>query len=221
MNSRQQRVYESLRDTVQLLDASKFDRPTIAPLRGKLRTATKQVRDLFQEQVNFDYVGRGRSVAEHRKEVRTLMMRISRHAVAVLEGLPGIKDDVRVPHANVKRADLIEAVDRMVKNVRPHRKTLFKTGLPKEVFAQLDRARRALEKKVTDPDTAMARRSSATSALPTAIVRARNIVGALDSVIKAEFADDSQTLLLWNGAKRIPGKMGRPKKRRRPLAPSP
>jgi hypothetical protein len=62
MNSRQQRVYESLRDTVQLLDASKFDRPTIAPLRGKLRTATKQVRDLFQEQVNFDYVGRGRSV---------------------------------------------------------------------------------------------------------------------------------------------------------------
>jgi hypothetical protein len=39
---------------------------------------------------------------------------------------------------------------------------------------------------------------------------------AIDATVKSELTDNKSALRHWDGAKRIPGRMGRPKKRRRP-----
>ncbi|HET9682687.1 MAG TPA: hypothetical protein VFP15_01175 [Gemmatimonadaceae bacterium] len=135
--------------------------------------------------------------------------------MVALEGLPGIEDDVRVPHANAKNGDLLEATTRIVKHVRPHLKTLYRTGLPRDSIARLEAVAKALAAKTENPDTAMARRSRATAAIPAALRRARKIVRAIDTTIKLEFAGDVAVLKSWARAKRIPGRIGRPKIRRR------
>lgn len=71
---------------------------------------------------------------------------------------------------------------------------------------------KAIKERSAGPDEAMARRSRATQALPSAIRRARAIAKALDSVIMADF--EFHATVPWKIAYRIPRKKGRPKKRR-------
>lgn len=216
MNARQQLVYESIKNSVLTLQAPMFDRREIAGLRAELEKAAKAIAELDQMQ----YGGSqnlgvaGRQIATLRRDIRHRLLRISSHAVVALEGLPGIEEDVRVPHANAKNGDLLDATTRIIKNVRPHLKTLYKTGLPKDTIARLEAAAKSLAAKTENPDTAMARRSRATSAIPAALRRARKIVRAIDTTIKLEFANEVPALHMWARAKRIPGRIGRPKARR-------
>lgn len=217
MNARQQLVYESITRSLLALRAPEFDRREIAGLRAELEKATRAIGELNQIQygssVNLGVAGK--RVATFRRDLRHRLLRISSHAVVALEGLPGIEDDVRVPHANAKNGDLLEATARIIKNVRPHLKTLYKTGLPKDSIARLEAVAKALAATTETPDTAIARRSRATSAIPAALRRARRIVRAIDTTIRLEFADEVAVLHAWARAKRIPGRIGRPKARRR------
>jgi hypothetical protein len=65
-------------------------------------------------------------------------IRVADHAIVVLEGMPGIRDDVRVPHANAKTAGLVKSAKRIVKNVRPHLESLHQAGLPKEAIPHVE-----------------------------------------------------------------------------------
>jgi hypothetical protein len=217
MNARQQLVHESIKQSVIALRLAKFDRREIVGLRGELEKAAKAIAELNQMQYSGSRnLGAGGSqVATLRRDIRHRLLRIASHAVVVLEGLPGVEDAVRVPHANAKNGELLDATTRIIKNVRPHLKTLYKTGLPKDSIARLEADAKALAAKTDNPDTALARRSRATSAIPAALRRARRIVRAIDTTIKLEFADDLPALSMWARAKRIPGRIGRPKTRRR------
>lgn len=120
-----------------------------------------------------------------------------------------------MPHANASNADLLEAKTRLVKNLRPHMKTLHKAGLPKDSIPRLEAVSKAFAAKLANTDTYINRRSRATSSLPEAVAHGRKLVNAIDSVARLEFADDASTLDMWSRAKRIPAKLGRPKKKRR------
>lgn len=220
METRQELVYESVRNCVLALKTPTFDRREIAGLRAELEQSANALRDLYREQLNTNQVtgADGKQIATFRRDVRSRLLRISSHAVATLEGVPGIEEDVRMPHANAKNAELLDATTRIIRNVRAHLKTLHKTGLPKDSIARLDAAAKALAAKADSSDTAIARRSRATSSIPAALRRARKIVKALDATIKLEFADKQLVLLEWSRAKRIPRKIGRPKNRRRVYA---
>ena len=214
MDTRQHLTFESLTDCLATLKRREFARPEIEPLQAKLAEAVGEVRKLYQTQVT-NHMGRTGDSGETtrlRKELRKRMMRIASNAVVSLEGLPGVEDDMRVPHANTKTSDLLDAANRFAKNVRPHLRTLHANGLPANALAQLETTARALEAKASSADTAIARRSRATSSLPDAIRRARKIVKALDVTIKEELADNTAALRMWTSATRIPRKKGRPKK---------
>jgi len=217
MNARQQLVYESIKQSVVTLRLPMYDRREIAALRAELEKAAKAIAELDQIQFSGSQnLGlAGRQIESCRRAIRHQLLRISSHAVVALEGLPGIEDDVRVPHANAKNGDLLEATTRIVKHVRPHLKTLYRTGLPRDSIARLEAVAKALAAKTENPDTAMARRSRATAAIPAALRRARKIVRAIDTTIKLEFAGDVAALKSWARAKRIPARIGRPKIRRR------
>ena len=158
----------------------------------------------------------GGEVRGLRADLRKQMHRISRLAIVKLEGMPGIEEDARVPHANAKAADLVDAAARLTKNLRPHVRTLYRGGLSKDAFTRMNATAKALAAKSSSPDTAIARRSRATSSIPAAITRARAIVRALDPAVREELAGNALALHAWTKASRIPGRIGRPKKRRPP-----
>ena len=216
MNTRQQLQFRSIIDCQAILEQKEFHRPDLDPLRARFDKAASDVRELYTSQsvAHGSRASDGAELNGLRKNVRQRLLRISRHALAVLEGLPGIREDVRVPHANAKDAELIKAAARITRNLRPHLKTLQENGLARDSFARLQVAVKALKAKIETPNTAIARRSRATASIPPAIRRARTIARALDTIIRAELTSD--VVVRWTGAYRIPRKLGRPKKRRAP-----
>ena len=222
MDSRQTLVFASLNNTVEILKRSEFDRPELAALRKKLQDATKAVADLqFQQEIINNYTGvDGGRIRALRKDLRKRLLRLSHNAIVTLDGLPGIEEDVRVPHANEKNKELLEATARILKNLRPHLKTLYKNGISRESINQIETTAKALAAKLADSDTAMARRSRATNSIPDAIRKARRIVRALDDTIRLEFPDERQLQFLWNHSKKVPRKLGRPRKRKPPEGPA-
>jgi hypothetical protein len=221
MNTRQSLVFTSLMNTVHILERPEFDRPELTALRAKLVKAAKDVADLrFEQEVRNKHTGLdGGRIKVLRIELRKQLLRLSHNAVVTLEGLPGIEEDVRVPHANEKNAELLEATARILKNLRPHLKTLYRNGISRESITRIETTAKALKAKLADGDTAIVRRSRATSSIPDAIRKARLVVRALDDTIRLEFPGDQQMQFLWQDAKRVPRKLGRPKKRKPPEGP--
>lgn len=222
MDNRQTLVFASLNNTLEILKRSEFDRPELAALRTKLRQATKAVADLqFRQEITNKYTGGdGARIKALRVDLRKRLLRLSHNAVVILDGLPGIEEDVRVPHANEKSKELLEATARILKNLRPHLKTLYRNGISKESITQIETTAKALVAKLADGDTAISRRSRATSSIPDAIRKARRIVTALDDTIRLEFPLEKELQFLWMNAKRVPRKLGRPKKRKPPEEPT-
>lgn len=218
MNNKQLRTLESITRSLALLHDPKFRRPELAGLRQQLETTTKTIRQLHAEQVGNNMATGldGAQIKLARRELRSRLLSASNHAIVTLEGLPGIDEDLRVPHANAKHEDLLQATERIVKNLRPHLPTLRRNGMRKDAIARIQAAAKAFRDKVGNADTALARRARATSSLPAALLRGRKIVRALDLMIKLELGDDSAALEMWKPAKRIPGKIGRPRKPRKP-----
>lgn len=214
MEERQHLVNQSIKHSLAILKMPAFAIPALAALRTDLEKASARIDQLMVTQIaNRGDFERFRTAAL-RKELRLRMLRISRDAVIRLDGLPGIKEDVRVPHANASNADLLEAKSRLVKNLRPHMKTLYKGGLPKDSIPRLEAVAKAFAAKLANTDTYINRRSRATSSLPEALAHGRKIVNAIDSVARLELADNPAALRTWAKAKRIPLKLGRPKKKR-------
>jgi hypothetical protein len=216
MNTRQLLQFESIIACQAMLNNKEFRGQELETLREKFDRATAEVHTLWHTQ----NVEHGTSSADAgqltrmRKELRQRLLRITRRAVVVLDGMPGIRQDLRVPHANVKVAELLTAGTRIVKNLRPHLRTLHEEGLPTNTVPGLVAAMKAIKEKSGSPDAAIARRSRATASLPDAIRRARDIAKAIDSIVRADL--DGNAIATWENAYRIPRKKGRPKKKRRP-----
>lgn len=213
MNARQELQATSVMHCKAILGNKAFRHPEIDPLRRKFDEAADAMYEI-QTRQGVEHLRRssdGGQLEAMRKDVRKRLQRISRLAIGVLDGVPGIRQDVRVPHAHANDADLLKGAARIIKNLRPHVATLHEAGLPRDAFPKLLSQMKLLKAKSADADTAIARRSRATASLPSAIRRARNLARALDSVIKAKLGADA--IAQWTAVYRIPRKMGRPKKR--------
>jgi hypothetical protein len=179
MNARQELQTTSVLHCQVILGNKTFRHPEIEPLREKFNEAADTLRRirLAQAVEHARLSGDGGELNTLRKDIRKRLQRISRLAVGVLDGMPGIRQDVRVPHANTNDADLIKGAARIIRNLRPHVATLQKAGLPADAFSKLLSQMKRLKAKSADPDTAIARRSRATASLPSAIRRARDSPG--------------------------------------------
>lgn len=123
MNTRQFLQYESIRHCQVVLRGKRFKGPEIDTLRQRFDRAADDVQKLWYEQEKTHRESRGEAgeLRRMRADLRKRLLRISRRAVVVLDGMPGIRDDLRVPHANVKNVDLLKSGARIVRNLRPYR----------------------------------------------------------------------------------------------------
>ena len=112
---------------------------------------------------------------------------------------------------------MVEAARRIVKNAKEFEATFIEeAGYRPDFIARAEKAIDAFEAQMKEPDTAMNRRSRATASLPKALLKGREILNSIDGIIENEFADSKGTRDQWQKARRLGGKIGRPKNTWRP-----
>jgi hypothetical protein len=219
MESRQALVYESIKQSLVALGLPPLATPQLAAMRTELEEALRTIDRLLLVQLqNTGRRGAGPEIKKLRSDIGKRLRQISNTATVCLDGLPGIRDEVRPPRMNASNVALIEGTARVIRNARPHFETLRRNGLDADAIERLEALTAELSTKAAAPNLPLAERSRATNALPGALRRGRDLIRAIDSSIKVILADDTPALRVWNRAKRIPGKPGRPKKKRKPGA---
>jgi hypothetical protein len=219
MNSRQLRLASSIRNVALALEDPAFHTRTINPLRRDLAAIAKSLRDLEIVQVvsGRSLVSDAHGVRGLKTELRTKhLMPIARRAKLVLKGYPGIEESLRLPHARADVKAHAQATKRIVKALRPHASALVEAGFSKDFLVACDRAARAMSERHANPDTHRNRRALATRSIPQALREGRTIVEVIDSHVNAELSSNPLLLSKWRHAKRIPSRIGRPRKARMP-----
>jgi hypothetical protein len=214
VTGRQELRIESIRLSLIELKSARYDRPGVHSLRTDLEKDYHEILELVKEQsVGKDPGYNSAQIKKLRDEILKRLRELSRRAIMALKGLPGIEHEMRIPRSNVKSSDILDGAKRIIKNVRPHLDTLQTKGLAKNAIASLEKVAKELDAMVNTADPSIARRAQATRALPDVITHGRDIIDLLDASFRVEFAGEK--LSSWDRAKRIPGRVGRPKNPRK------
>jgi hypothetical protein len=219
MTSRQLRQWKSIKKSLDTLRQRGFNHPEIVSSTKDLIVVEKRIAELARKQ-SFATTGDAKRIKILREELRVrYMLRISRRAKVLLTGVAGIREDFHVPHAKASTKELIDAARRIAKHYRTYEKSFLGVGYAKDLGSKFEATIDAFEKWSANADTAISRRSFATKSLPEELALARNIIGSIDATVRSELADDEVAVRTWKPAKRVPGRIGRPKKRRKPPQP--
>lgn len=215
MDTRQLRVTKSIALVSAVLQRREFHTPTIKPLRAELDRVVRSLRDHETLQLSAkQLLGTGRQTVAHLKGNlrRKHLLPLSRRARLLLKGYPGIEESLRVPHARADVKAHVAAARRLTKALRPHARVFLSAGFGKSFLTDCDQAARELAAVHANPDTARNRRSVATRSIADKIREAREIIAAIDAHVNAELGDDPVLVARWKMAKRVPSRMGRPRK---------
>ncbi|HKO14797.1 MAG TPA: hypothetical protein VJU87_01105 [Gemmatimonadaceae bacterium] len=215
MNSRERRVLASIREVERYLEEPGFDSPRFIMIREQLAQAIARIEQLAAEQHSAAFARRARALELRRlrDELRVgHLLRISRSGKLLLDGMPGIMDELRVPH--VRRGDqrLLAASARILAAVRPHAAVFLEAKFAPDFVARAEHAAQALEQAATDPRHGLNPRAVATSELRRELRAARALILALDSEINAAFMGNREVLERWRGIRRVRPRTGRPRK---------
>jgi hypothetical protein len=210
METEQTQVMQSIIQCEVMLDDRDFQLPWLAKLRVKFKEEIRELQELVREQSSNKRISRkGTVVRELRLKIRSRLLRISRNAVSTLRGMPGVRDDFRLPPANAKSQLLLDECERILRNVRRHQPALNVDALLPALEANM----RALARMEEEPNVQLSLRSRATRSIPDAIRKCPETVGTIEATLKDELPKTDLRHKRWKTAMRIPRKPGRPKKR--------
>ena len=217
MNSRQDRVSDSIDSAHGCLTLDEFKIPRLAQLRRELDDTVRDIKALrVKQDLDTNRRQDSRKIESLREELRVKhLIPISREGKRRLKGTPGIADALHVPHKRAKDTELLDAAARILENAEPHAAVFRKALFPRDFITRARRAAKALAKEhAANANRPPVRGSRATHDLKAALSEGREIIRSIDGIVEAEFFDDTVTLHVWRKARRIPKKAGRPKKRR-------
>ena len=222
MDADQLRQQSSIKRALVCLLGAAFQTPRISKCREQLEEADQEIAALDSAQSIEGNRGDGPINRRLRTDLRKHHLNpLGRHGAFILKGVPGIKDMLRVPHLRTSDKKLVEAARRIINNVREYEDTLIESGYRADFIERAERAIDALEAKAADPNTRVNRRSRATASLPEALAHGREIMEAVDRLVEDDLVDNRSAREMWKNVKHLPGRIGRPKNRRRPPEPLP
>lgn len=218
MDTDQLRQWSSIQRGIVFLRGPEYQTPRLVIRLAKLEKAFAEIEALRDTQSRNSNTGDTVKANSLRTTLRKHHLKaISRDAKVFLDGVPGVKEMFRMPHMRVADSKLIDEARRIIKNAKPFGRTFIdEGGYHADFIARAEKAIDALTAHLKEPDTAVNRRSRATASLPKALLKGRAILDSIDGIIEDEFADDKGTRDLWRKARRLGGKIGRPKNNWRP-----
>lgn len=149
------------------------------------------------------------AMREHR------MIQIARVGKKVLKFAPGAERALTVPDKHSSPVKICAAAERMLKLVRPCARLFVEHGQAKDFAVGLRDAVREIRQLIRKEDTALRRHAVATAALAVEIRQARVEVDILDGMLRPYTSRDRVLKHMWERAKRLGARKGRPKQQRR------
>jgi hypothetical protein len=225
MNADQIKQAESISKAIATLQSSKaFKTPRISKRLEELIAIQKRIHELKVDQGVFSSYVRGGKTLKYMREClrKDHLDPLSSDGKVLLEGEPGIEDSLRLPKSGIKDAELIKAARRIIKNIEPFQETFVAEGYDRDFLEKAEKAVDELERASSQPPVNVSRRSRATSELPAVIRRGRGLLGSINRLVVADLRTDAAALSLWKQTYRLPGIIGRPKKKKnKPRKPPP
>jgi len=193
---------ELLRDVVARLTAHATDQSA----GGRLRKAETKRQRILQ----------GVLRARHLRP-------IARIASALLQDAPGIERATRMPPTHITTTRLLAEAGAFREAVLPYEEVFVqKGGRPADFLARLDAAAEDLRQAQLGQAQNLAMQVGASAGIKDEIVRGRQAVEMLDSIVTTSFADNGEVLAKWRSARRVRGVTGgntsTGKSERQPLA---
>jgi hypothetical protein len=219
MNNRQLRVVSSIDGAIVFLMNVLNASPRIRVLYKQLLDAREAVDKawVYQAGAAKSRAGPGKTVKAAKAHLRIKHLKpLADSGPDLLDGMPGIKESLRMPIRDASVEEHLEAVKRFTNAVRPHAKAFYKAGFDRAFLKQLDQAAVALKVAASDPQSARRALSQSTKQVARHLQLCRHLIKQLDSAIVAEYHDRPLDIKLWRGSKRIPARIGRPPKKRPP-----
>lgn len=216
MNARQKRRGNSIDHSLGTLRQLKPMPPTLAHAAADLRAAYDELRrqEATQDIARKLLGAHGKSLDIARRNLREKnLLPIVKRGKVLLKGLPGLREELRLPRVRASDAEWVAAARRIAKAMRQHKKVFVGAQFPPDFLQALERAARELH-VVSRSENAQARqRSMSTRAVADGLAHCRDLVAAIDSLAVAAGVDP-RWLALWRKAKRIPKRVGRPPRKK-------
>jgi hypothetical protein len=220
VKNRTERSYWGLITLIAEVDAGALALPReLAPLYAKVKAHTARAEKLIPQA---SILRRGPHYAS--KELRA-KCDLMREAYMIPIGRAGRKHlrftsaparAFKTPPKRSTPSQLVASARAMAKAVRPHWKHFAEIGFARDAAAKMMKSAIEIEKSLKDGDVARRISTKHLREIESEVRAARQIIDIMDGMMLAHSRGDDGYVLLkaWRHAKRIPKKMGRPRKRR-------
>jgi hypothetical protein len=211
MDADQLKQVRSIEHCLALLPRPEYQTRRIAIRHAELIAVYNRIQELFMMQANPHLRG-GQGLKLMRDALRKNHINpISADGMLYLDGEPGIKDLLRLPHKSVADKTLVDEALRIIRNAKPYADTFVEKGYDPDFIEKAEQAVAEFRERSSQPDEKVAKRGYATSALPDVILKGRKIIKSITKLVETELARDKGTVTQWKHAARIPATLGRPK----------
>jgi hypothetical protein len=219
MNDRQRRLIEGAKGAVTFALDLKKPPSRVTEAAKRLQAAVLDVGDAEVKQLGARNLRKAPRYSVNRAKkilLRKHLDPIAADGLELFNGLPGIKDNLRVPRIKDAPEQHLEAAKRVRRIAEEHEQEFITERNYGENFLErFDAAVRDLEAASrVDRGLGRAKYTRATEDLKEEIARVRRALDVLDTRMLEAYLDDHSTIKRWRWESRVPAKLGRPKKRK-------
>lgn len=219
MNNRQDRLCRAAEAGVACARSMKPDQPRVTSAANRVEASVTAARAASDKQLAArDARAQPRHSANRAKAIlfHKHLVPIATDGLELLAGMPGIAEDLALPRLKAPITDHLRAVKR-VRRVAAAHKALFVESRDYEpnFLERLDDAVRDLKRaESAGSGAARAAYTLATRDVRVAVEEVQRCFDSLDARMNEVCFGERQLLAEWRKRRRIPGKIGRPKKRK-------
>ncbi len=224
MKDKTKRSLESVLKACEVERFLKRELPApLKPLLRKLNVHAERLRQLRQEEILYEREGRrqvqgmqgaaGKDLRRKRDLLREdYLLPLGRAGRKVLKFAPGAEHAFEVPPKRSTAQEVVASARAMAKASRTRWRLFMDIGFPKDGVAKMMAAAKELDQMASRGTWARKERTGRLRDLERELRSARAIMDVMDAMITSLGRTDRDLLFQWRHAKRIPKKLGRPRK---------
>lgn len=219
MRNRDRRLIASIENSTRWVEERISRYPFLRRLGDRLQAHHAKIGKLVLE----DY-GSEKSQGQSGRELHRLMdrmrlehmIRLARTGKKLLKFAPGGERIGRAPGTRATADEVVKAARRMHKAAKPHRAYLIDVGFEDDFFARFKNDTDELARMSATWDAARKRRTLMLRELDAEVRAARGVIDVMDGMLMPHLKPraNHSDAFMWKQARRVPGKLGRPKKKK-------
>ena len=219
MESVQRRQINSIVRVTEFMEREQLNDAPFTAVRKRIESAAVHLETLALQQSGAHslLVGTGNQILQLRVVLREdHLLALARVGKQKMSKVPGIEKALKVPAKRARSETMIAFAKAMAKVIRPAHAIFVSEGKSVDFLSALLAAASALHEAERRSTEALRQQKAATAALASGVPAAREDVMILDALLLPRRRENKRLDHAWRMAKEVRGRLGRPKKRKKP-----